>query len=149
MMRAASLSPFAPLLLGVALLLAPCAGCAADSVPLAELPFGQCVCQQGEKGECPVDVCDLQLEVEAATCAGKVELVEIMIGAELERHIWVPGEPARTCATVKRGESFKVVARADTAWAWMPEIACPAQGAADAKTGETISRVLQCVASQK
>lgn len=123
------------------------AGCGSEAPELAKYDFGSCACQAGETTICPVDVCDLRLEIEAASCAGEVNLVEIQIGPYLEKHIWVPGVPARTCATVKRGESFELVARADTAWRWTPSIPCPDQVEAGATEGTTVSRVLQCIPS--
>ena len=120
-------------------------GCGSDVPELADLPFGECACQQSDPPRCPVDVCDLRLEIEAATCQGEVNLVEIQIGAQLEKHIWVPGKPAHSCTTVKRGGSFELVARADTAWRWGPTIACPAQTDPTEMVGPTVSRVLQCI----
>lgn len=128
----------------VTLLLAV-ASCGSEVPDLAERPFGVCACQAAGATSCPVDVCDLRLEIEASTCKGLVNQVEIQIGAELEKQFWVPGQPSRTCATVKRGESFEVVARADTAWRWSPTIPCPAQTDPSATEGTTVSRVLQCI----
>ena len=131
--------------LGLCLLL--WAGCGSEAPELAEYDFGTCACQAGSTTTCPVDVCDLRLEIEASSCKGQVNAVEIQIGPYLEKHIWVPGEPARTCATVKRGVSFELVARADTAWRWTPSIPCPLQTDAGATEGTTVSRVLQCIPS--
>ncbi len=120
-------------------------GCGSEAPELAELPFGDCACQKSDPPRCPVDVCDLRLEIESASCLGEVNLVEIQIGASLEKHIWLPGQPARTCATVKRGQSFSVVARSDTSWRWSPTIACPKDVEAGATEGTTVSRLLQCI----
>ncbi len=129
----------------VALALMVLWACTAESPELAELPFGDCACQQSDPSRCPTDVCDLRLEIEGATCLGKVNLVEIQIGSELEKHIWLPGQPARTCTTVKRGESFSVIARSDTSWRWSPTIGCPKKLEPGATEGTTVSRLLQCI----
>ena len=132
----------------VALLL--CVGCAAEVAPIAPLPFGACACQENAAGEatggsaCPTSVCDLQVEIDPGSCGSKVGLVEILIGGQLEPNIWKPGDKTRTCATIPRGGKGQFVARADTAWQWKEEIACPAPDGTAEKTGPTIVRVLHC-----
>ena len=131
--------------LALMLVLPALAACTAETPELAELPFGECACQQTDPPSCPMDVCDLRLEIEVGSCLGQVNLVEIQVGAQLEKHIWLPGQPARTCTTVKRGESFSVIARSDTSWRWSPTIGCPKELEPGATEGTTVSRLLQCI----
>jgi hypothetical protein len=133
-------------LIGIALALSTCLfGCGAEAASIDEPASPFCAC----KPECPVEVCDLQLEVDKASCGGLVSVVEVLIDGMLEPGVWLPGQPRRTCATVQRGAVFHVTARADTSWLWSPEITCPSQGELDAVNGTTISRVLQCLARKK
>ena len=120
-------------------------GCGAEAVAIDEPAQPTCAC----KPDCPVDVCDLQIEIDKVSCAGKVNVVEILIGGVLEPGVWVPGQPKRTCATVARGEVFHVTARADTSWLWSPQVTCPNQSEPNAANGTTIARVLQCLARKK
>ncbi len=133
-------------LVGIAIALSTCfLGCGAEAPAIDEPASPSCAC----KPECPVEVCDLQLEVDKASCGGRVSVVEVLIDGMLEPGVWVPGQPRRTCATVQRGAVFHVTARADTSWLWSPEIKCPSQAEPGAANGTTISRVLQCLARKK
>ena len=123
-------------------------GCNVEPAQLDPLPFGPCACQDAPGGRCPVSVCDLRVELDKETCGQEVGVVEIMLGGQLESTIWKPGDQARTCATIPRGEAASFVARADTAWRWREQIACPAPDGAVEKAGPTVVRVLHCKTSQ-
>lgn len=118
-----------------------CALACQTAPPLDPLPVATCACPDGV---CPPSVCDLQIEVSADTCGGKVARVQLMLGDQLDPQIWQPGVPQRTCATIPRGSALKLAARADTQWQWSETLSCPALAAGDAK-GPTLLRKLQCI----
>ncbi len=127
-------------LLAVASALA--AGCATDAPALDALPLaGSCACVDGV---CPANVCDVSVELEAATCGAVVNQVEVMLDDRLEPAIWVPGATLRSCGTLARGAKATLVGRSDTGWAWDDIVECPAAAAGETK-GPTIVRVLHCV----
>ena len=105
-------------------------------------------CKCAPPALCPVDVCDLQIELSTKTCADKVSKVEVMLGDELEPNLFTVGTPQRTCGTLPRGATRKLYARSDTSWQWIEEIACPPAAAGD-KQGVTVVRVLNCATSPK
>ena len=115
--------------------------CADAPVPLDPLPTPTCKCQP--PAPCPKDVCDVQIDVAKVTCATEVGRVEVMIGTTLEPATFFPGEARRTCATIPRGTQARLVARADTLWQWVEQVACPPASAADT-AGVTLVRVLSC-----
>lgn len=124
--------------LGLSALLA--AGCA-DSVPVDAAKVAACTCPA--EG-CPKDRCDLQIEVSAASCSKQgVTKVEILVGAELDPGVFVPGTPRRTCATIPRGTVAHLHARADAAWQWDEDVACPPATAQETR-GPTLARLLNC-----
>jgi len=85
----------------------------------------------------------LQIEVSKQTCGGRVQHVEVLLGEQLEADTFEPGMPRRTCATIARGKSARMSARADTDWQWLEDVTCPI--AAQGETvGLTLSRVLDC-----
>jgi hypothetical protein len=111
----------------------------------------QCTAQS-----CPVDRCDLQIDIEAGSCAGQVSVVEVEIGGQLEPRLFRVGQPQRTCVTLARGSSAQIVARAATPdgaaasvpeWLWQETVTCPAAQAGE-QSGPTIARVFQCNASK-
>lgn len=105
-------------------------------------------CKCAPPALCPVDVCDLQIELSPKTCTGKVGNVEVLMGDELEPALFTVGTPQRTCGTIPRGATRKLYARSDTTWQWIEEIACPPAAAGD-KQGVTVVRVLNCATSPK
>lgn len=115
-------------------------GVAVDNPKLA----GACQCSP--PAPCPTNVCDLQIEVSAKSCSGDVTEVEVMIGDELEPATFAPGVPRRTCATLPRGATRTLRARANTRWQWVEQVACP-PAAADDTVGPTVIRVLNCTAA--
>ena len=118
------------------------AGCAAEAPTLDPLPLStDCACAGGA---CPTSVCDISVELEAATCGSQLKHVELLIDDELESAIWVPGDALRTCATIPRGAKATMVARSDTGWGWEDPIECPAAEVGETQ-GPTITRVLHCV----
>lgn len=120
-------------------------GCVAAAPTLDPLPLAaDCACADGA---CPVAVCDVSIEVEAATCASEVDKVEILIGDTLEPAIFVPGQLGRTCATIPRGGKAWLRARADKAWSWEEELTCPAAAPGET-SGPTIARVLHCAGGE-
>ena len=119
-------------------------GCSVESSPMDPLPFGECKCTAEQ---CPVTVCDIELELDPKTCTGEVNSVEVLVGAQLEQHIWSPGDKKRTCSTIARGATVELYARADTPWQWREDITCPAPDGGVEANGPTIVRVLQCTAS--
>ncbi len=127
----------------VLVITATCAPACQTSPVLDPLPVATCACPDGV---CPPSVCDLQIEVSADTCGGKVTRVQLMLGDQLDPKTWSLGVPQRTCATIPRGSALKLAARADTQWQWSETLACPALVAGDAK-GPTLLRKLQCVES--
>ncbi len=120
-------------------------GCVAG-VPV-DSPKVASACQCSPPQPCPTSVCDVQIDVSAKTCGGEVSEVEVLIGDELEPVAFVPGEPKRTCATIPRGSTRMLRARADSRWQWQEEVACPPAAAGDT-IGPTVVRVLNCVAAQ-
>lgn len=136
-----------PALLRVSLqasLLAPIwlAGCGAEAPTLDPVPLAtSCACAGAA---CPTSVCDVSIELEAATCGALVNKVELMIDDQLEPTIWVPGDILHSCATIPRGAKATMVARSDTGWAWEDPLECPVADAGDTQ-GPTITRVLHCV----
>lgn len=121
------------------------ASCTAEAPTIDALPLaGPCLC---EGGTCPATVCDILLTVEAETCEGSVEVVEVMLGETLEPTMLAPGQSARTCATIPRGETALMRARADAAWSWEEPIACPAAAPGETQ-GPTIARILHCTGGQ-
>lgn len=94
-------------------------------------------------GACPPQVCDVQIELEAATCGRSVELVEVLVNGKLEPGLWRPGQRLRTCATVARGAAATLDARSDGSWRWQHEVSCPPLQQGEA-AGYTIVRVLHC-----
>lgn len=133
--RGMTLSTWAWLLAWVAV------ACGSEAVPLGPVPTPTCKCQP--PAACPKDVCDVQVDISTATCATEVGRVEVMVGTTLEPGTFRPGEPRRTCATIARGTQARVVARADTAWQWVEQVACPPASAADT-VGVTLVRVFSC-----
>lgn len=116
-----------------------CAGCA-QGARLDPVRVGPCLCQGAT---CPTSVCDLQIEVSKQTCAGRVQQVEVLLGEQLEADTFLPGTARRTCATIPRGQTLRMTARADTDWQWVEDVTCPAS--TDGETaGPTLSRVLDC-----
>jgi hypothetical protein len=137
---------FLLLLLGLALLPA------CDSAPPTPLPAPglACVCQAPDA--CPANVCDVQIEIAQASCKSQVGEVELMLGKQLDPRLFQVGQAQRTCATIPRGTSLKLWARASRPtgagssvldWQWVEDIACPAQAPQDT-SGPTIARVLEC-----
>ncbi len=118
--------------------------CQADAV-IDPLPFGTCACGETGGGACPTTVCDLRIEVAGDSCQGELTRLEVMVGDRLETSIWKPGDSLRTCATIERGQSATVFARADTAWQWSEEISCPLPAGGAETEGPTIARVLHCL----
>ncbi|MCO4762338.1 MAG: hypothetical protein KC502_12585 [Myxococcales bacterium] len=116
------------------------AGCAVEQTALDPLPFGACLCD----GACPTTVCDIEIELDKDTCKDQLDIVEIMIGKQLETTIWEPGLRQRSCGTIKRGAQADFFARADTGWRWQESISCPAAGDRVETKGPTIVRVLHC-----
>lgn len=118
------------------------AGCTAQAPGLDALPLAEaCACVGGT---CPTNVCDVSVELEAATCGTVVEHVEVMLDDKLEPAIWVPGDTLRSCTAIARGAKATLVGRSDTGWAWDDEVQCPAAAAGET-SGPTIVRVLHCV----
>ncbi len=130
---------------GALVVLAALSGCTVESTTLDPLPFGECLCADAT---CPTAVCDLRVEVDPKTCAGKVGEVEILIGEQLEQRVWSPGDNERTCSTIPRGASAKLFARADTDWQWRETVACPAPDGAVETEGPTIVRILHCTSAK-
>lgn len=135
-----------PFLLALALLPA------CDSAPAAPLPAPGLACACQAPQACPANVCDLQIEIAAKSCTGQVGDVELMLGNQLDPRTFRVGQPQRTCATIPRGTSLKLWARATRPadagssvldWQWVEDITCPAQAPQDA-TGPTIARILEC-----
>lgn len=126
--------------LGLVLLTSACA----DDLPdVAAAPLAlDCACPAGE---CPVDVCDLQIEVSNASCASEVQAVEVLLGDRLEPATFLPGQPRRTCTTWKRGTTLALQARADRVWQWAETITCPVKAPGETR-GPTIARLLNCKA---
>ncbi len=115
------------------------AGCA-QGTRLDPVRIGPCLCQGAS---CPTSVCDLQIDVSKQTCGGRVQHVEVLLGEQLEADTFQPGAARRTCATIPRGQTLRMSARADTDWQWVEDVSCPA--AADGETvGPTLLRVLDC-----
>lgn len=112
-----------------------------DGVPVDKVPAVVCKCEAGKP--CPVDVCDLQVEISQKSCTGKVAKVEVLLGGQLEPAIVQIGSPRRTCATIERGKVLPLHARSDTSWQWIEDIACPPAGPSDSQ-GVTVVRVLNC-----
>ncbi len=99
---------------------------------------------EAEGAACPTSVCDLRVEVDKETCGSEVGLVEVLISGQLEQSIWKPGDAKRTCSTIARGGKALFIARADTAWQWKEEIACPAPDGSLETSGPTVVRILHC-----
>jgi hypothetical protein len=123
------------------LLWAALSACTAESTQLDPLPLAvDCPCAGGA---CPATSCGLRLEVEAASCLGEVEAVEVMVGATLEPVIWRPGDRLLTCAGIARGATQTLRARGDVGWSWTEPLSCPAPRAGET-AGPIITRVLHC-----
>ncbi|HAN31777.1 MAG TPA: hypothetical protein DCQ06_09295 [Myxococcales bacterium] len=118
--------------------------CSVEPADLDPLPFGPCLC---EAEQCPVSVCDVELSLDAKSCAGQVNSVEVLIAEQLESYIWTPGDKKRTCSTIPRGQTVELYARADSPWQWREEISCPAPDGSNEVSGPTIIRVLQCTST--
>lgn len=118
-------------------------GCA-DAVPTDPVPAVTCKCEAGKP--CPVNACDLQIELSQASCAGKVSKVEILLGDQLEPQPVLLGTPRRLCAGMNRGQVLPMRARSDTSWQWNEDIACPPASPDDTQ-GVTVVRVLNCIAA--
>ena len=131
-------------LASVLLALGLCAGCA-QGTRLDAVRIGPCACQAAS---CPTSVCDLQIEVSKQTCGGHVQQVEVLLGEQLEADAYLPGVPRRTCATIPRGQTLRMSARADSNWQWIEDIHCPAT--LDGETvGPTLQRILDCTEPAK
>ena len=126
--------------------------CVTVPTPRAPEPV-TCLCPAAG---CPADRCDLQIEIEAASCAGQVAVVEAEIGGQLEPTRFSVGQPRRTCVTLARGSSAQIIARAaapDSApdsvpeWQWQETVTCPAAQPGE-QNGPTIARVFQCNAAK-
>lgn len=136
--------------LALAAVLAGLAACDAAPPSPRDAPALACVCRA--PAACPAEVCDVEIELAQATCAGQIGDVELMLGNQLDPQVFHVGQAQRTCATIARGSSLKLWARANRPkgaasqvpdWQWVEEIGCPARAPQDV-TGPTIARVLQC-----
>lgn len=118
-----------------------CLAACADDVPLDPLPAVACRC---DASGCPKDVCGLQVEVLAASCrAEHVEVVELLLGDQLEPEPFRTGEARRACVSLPRGSVRKMHARADAGWQWIENVSCPA-ATADETRGPILSLPLNC-----
>ncbi len=137
-------------LFALAVVLAGLTACEAAPPPPADAPLLRCLCEA--PAACPPDVCDVQIELAQASCTGQIGDVELMLGNQLDPKVFHVGKAQRTCATIARGTSLQLWARANRAkgagsqvpdWQWVEDVACPARAPQDV-TGPTIARVLQC-----
>lgn len=117
-------------------------GCQVEGTELDPIATpGACACEDGGAAAvCPATHCGVRIEVDQATCAGKVDKVEVIIGDTLEAHIWKVGAPKVTCRGIPVNGKAIVYARADTPWKWQSEpLTCT-----EALAGSTIEHVLEC-----
>lgn len=113
----------------------------ADAVLLDPLPEIECRC---DATGCPKDVCGLQVEVLAASCAKEnVQTVELLLGTDLEPQPFHTGQPRRACVSLPRGTVRKMHARADAGWQWIEDVKCPAATPEETR-GPMLSLPLNC-----
>lgn len=79
---------------------------------------------------CPEDRCGI-LVVMADKCEGRAEFAEVAVGECLEEQTVHPGEQILLCATVMKGKSAVIHARADEpeVWVWQRTAHCTDQQA--------------------
>lgn len=112
-------------------LLSACDGAALD----APAP---CPC---EVHTCSAAACGFRVEL-GASCAGEVELAEVLVGAHLEASTVAPGGDMLACSRIEPGEEATIWVRGG-AWAWGPvTVACQPPG------GQLHTLTFDCEAGQ-
>ncbi|GEM_PF-2953461 len=132
---------FAAFCVVVAAILAS-AGCSVEPHALDEAAKpASCPCLKTDgSASCPATHCGVRVTVDKASCDGKVNKVEVMVGETLEPKVWRVGEPQLACAAIEAGKEAIVQARADSPWKWKSLPLTCAQDSA----GSAIEHVLEC-----